>query len=282
MDQKTVSRRAQKPSNKDTKKAADRETTVYGFNSCLSLFNSRPEDIVRFFFAKERSRQVSHIKRWCASHKLPYRELDPESLQKVAASVHHEGLVLVVKPRKSHSVYNISRNPMANDGIVMALDGIGNTHNVGAILRSCAFFGALGLLTDVEDQKLFQAPSTARMAEGAAEIVPIYSTTDLPSALRDLRKHGAFIIGTDNKEGKSLFETEIQFPCVVVMGNESEGLSARVRKRCDAIARIPGKSGIQSLNVSVAAGVVLAELNRRKHVSIKKKKRVGRVSKNTR
>ena len=100
------------------------------------------------------------------------------------------------------------------------------------------------------------------MAEGALEDVPIYECTNLPSALRDLKAGGVFILGAEPGARQSLYEVDIPFPCVVVLGNETDGLSASVKKRCDARVHIPGMDAVQSLNVSVAAGVVLGELFR--------------------
>ena len=109
-------------------------------------------------------------------------------------------------------------------------------------------------------------PSAARTAEGAMEITPIYQCTDLASALRDFMSRKIFVIGTDLNAEQSLYDIEISFPCVVVFGNEQEGLSSSVKKRCDQVVRISGTEKIQSLNVAVAAGVILAELTRRRNL----------------
>jgi tRNA G18 (ribose-2'-O)-methylase SpoU len=94
------------------------------------------------------------------------------------------------------------------------------------------------------------------------EITPIYKCADLASALRDFMSKNIYVIGADLNAKQSLYDIEIQFPCVVVFGNEQEGLSLNVKKRCDQVVRVPGMGKIQSLNVSVAAGVILSELVR--------------------
>ena len=98
------------------------------------------------FFSKDRSSQVKKVKEWCSRNKLPYRELDPESLNKVASSVHHEGFVMVVRPLKRPLVHDWVKSGLKMHQFVLALDRVENSHNVGAILRSCAYFGAAGLL----------------------------------------------------------------------------------------------------------------------------------------
>lgn len=238
-----------------------------GWNACMQAFERRPKEIRRFFFSKERSSSVGAIKKWCSEHKLPYRELDAESMNKAAGSVHHEGVVLVVRPLRRENIHVLIERGLPQDGLLVALDRVGNVHNVGAILRSCAYFGAIGLLIGLKDGQALMTPAGARTAEGAMEIVPIYECSDLPSALRDLRARKAFVLGADPDAEQSIYDVKLTFPCVAVVGNEHEGLSEQVKKRCDALVRIPGtgnsKAPLQSLNVSVATGVMLAELRRR-------------------
>ena len=209
------------------------------------------------------------MKRWCQKQKLPYRELDSESLAKVAHSTHHEGAVIVVRPRTLSSVHGLTRKPPKPDSVMMALDRVGDTHNLGAILRSCDFFGVQGMIIGSHEDQAMITSSAARMAEGALERVPVYQSSDLASALRDFQKQGVCVVGADVNSSHSLYEAKISFPCTVVVGNEKEGLSDKIKKRCDLLVKVPGHGTMQSLNVSVATGVLLAELNRRKSLLLK-------------
>jgi len=247
----------------------EQEFTVYGWNACMAVFKNRPDDIRRVFFSEERSSGMAAVKRWCQTKKLPYRELDAQSLYKVAASAHHEGAVMVVRPMTLKSIHGLLRKPAEKGSMMVALDRVGDTHNLGAILRSCAFFGVAGMILGSHEDQAKVTSSAARMAEGALETVPMYQSSDLPSALRDFRERKVFVVGADAGSGRSLYETEISFPCVVVVGNENEGLSEKVKKRCHALVKVPGCGDMQSLNVSVATGVILAELNRRKNLPSK-------------
>lgn len=218
---------------------------------------------MRVFFSPSRSPHLKKVKEWCSRHKLPYRKLDPESLNKVAASVHHEGCVMVVRPMKLPSVHDWIEAGLKKNQFALALDRVENSHNVGAILRSCAYFGAQGLLIGLGENVTAMNSSAARMAEGALELVPMLECKSLPSALRDLKAQGVFIAGADPSSRQGLYDLKLRFPCVMVLGNEQEGLSAPVKKRCDALMRIPGAGDMESLNVSVAAGILLGELSRR-------------------
>ena len=238
------------------------EFTLYGWNSCMSAFKARPESLLRVFFSRARSSELKKVKAYCGENKLPYRQLDQESLNKVAAGVHHEGVVMVVKPLVPKSAHRLIRGKISEKGIVVGLDNIDNPHNQGAILRTCAFFGVEGLIIPGKSKDSTIPSSAARMAEGGLEEVPVFTSSDLPSALRDCRERGWFVIGADSNAKEILFDAEIKFPAVVVMGNEQTGLSSRVKQKCEKVVRIPGKG--QSLNVSVAAGILLADIDRRR------------------
>lgn len=202
------------------------------------------------------------MKKWCADHKLPYREVMLKEMERITKSVHHEGVVLIMRPPEMQSAYKLLDKGLGPGDLVVAFDRVENTHNLGALLRSCAFFGVTAcLLSKGEGQAAF-APSAVRMAEGGLDAVPVYECSDLASILRDLQKKDVFVIGTEPGGSQSLYTVKMKRPCVVVVGNERTGLSEKVKRRCDAAVHIPGSGAVQSLNVSVALGVVLSELAR--------------------
>lgn len=250
------------PLPSESKRLKDVEFKLYGWNTCMQFFENRPEDLYRLFFSKQRSSALGPVKKWCAVKKLPYRELDLESLNKVASSIHHEGVVMVVRPIKLSSIYSFIKGGLKKKSVAVALDCIGNTHNLGVILRTCAFFGVEGMVVSSEESQARLTSSAARTAEGAMEITPIYQCADLASALRDFVSRNVYVIGADLNAKQSLYDIEIRFPCILVLGNEQKGLSSSVKKRCHQVVRIPGLERMQSLNVSVAAGVALSELIR--------------------
>lgn len=216
------------------------------------------------FFVKDRSRDVMNIKKWCADHKLPYREVMHREMELITKSVHHEGVALVMRPTEMLSAYKLLDKGLQPNDLVVAFDRIENTHNLGALLRSCAFFGVTACLLSKEEGQAALAPSAVRMAEGGLDSIPLYECSDLASILRDLQKKDVFVVGTVPASSESLYTLEVKRPCVVVVGNERTGLSDKVKRRCNAAVHIPGSGAVQSLNVSVALGVVLSELARQK------------------
>jgi TrmH RNA methyltransferase len=134
-----------------------------------------------------------------------------------------------------------------------------NPHNLGAVLRSAAYFGARGLIVSA-DKKLTAA--ARRVAEGGAEHVPVVSVPSLPVALKAFADHELAIIGADTRAPVQLHTLKWPKRAVLVLGHERDGLSKPVRTACNTLVRIAGTGAVESLNVSVAAGVFLASYAR--------------------
>jgi TrmH RNA methyltransferase len=213
---------------------------------------------------------------WAASRRLPYRELEEEELRKVAGGAHHEGLVVIAKPLRyaaftlegagagaagdpRHGSRSGPVEGPATPPIWVALDGVENPHNMGAVLRSCAFFGVAGLLAGgaAPGEKVNQA--ALRVAEGGAEYVRLAAAPDLAHALTALTAQGWAVLGLET-DGTPLPQGRPPRALVLVLGQEHEGLRPAVRTACTGIHRLVGGGPLTSLNVSVAAGVALALL----------------------
>jgi len=261
-------------SSKNSKVSSKKnELTICGWNACWSQFKNRPNDILRLYFLDEISLKLKPVTQFCSQNKLPYRLLNLESLTKISASIHHEGIAMTIRPPELNFAREIIKKGLPINSISLTLDRIGNPHNFGAIIRSAVYFGTKNIFLSESPGQATISSSVFRMAEGALPLVSIYKCSNLPSTLRDLKSSGTFILGADVKTSNSLYEQSISFPCMLVLGNEKEGLSDKVKSRCDSLIRIPGTGEINSLNVSVAAGTILSEIYRRK-LSIKKNSRL--------
>lgn len=237
--------------------------TVYGLNAVLAVFARRPEAIVRIAHTRDVRRDIADLLRVAASRHIPYNEVDEEELHRIAGSIHHEGICILARRRPLLSPEALATRLLATRGCAaLALDRIGNPHNLGAILRSAAYFGIDAVLFAEEEGQSQLTPAAVRVAEGGAEYVPICIVSALAPALTALRGRKITVIGTDARARQSAFRERWPRPCVVVLGNERTGLSPAVRRACDDFVAIPGAGTIDSLNVSVAAGVILAELAR--------------------
>jgi TrmH RNA methyltransferase len=145
-------------------------------------------------------------------------------------------------------------------GVAAALDRVRNPYNVGAVLRSAAFFGLDAVLLGAPAPHPGLAPTAVRVAEGGAEHVLLARTTDLAGTLARLRAAGVRVVGSDAHARAPAAASVFAPPCIVVVGNEREGLGERVRAQCDALVAIAGSGAMDSLNVAVAAGVLFSRL----------------------
>jgi RNA methyltransferase, TrmH family len=233
------------------KQAAER---VYGLSAALAAFEQRPEQVISIAHTRDVRREVADMLREAARRRIAYREVDDDALAEMADSVHHEGVCLLVRTERGMELGELVERT-GDRGLIVALDEVQNPHNLGAVLRSAAYFGAFGLLV-AADKKL--TPSARRIAEGGAEHVPVVSVASLPSALKLLADDGFAIVGADTRAKLQLRTFKWPKRAVLVLGHEREGLSKPVRTACNTLVRIEGTQAVESLNVSVAAGVLLA------------------------
>jgi TrmH RNA methyltransferase len=147
-------------------------------------------------------------------------------------------------------------------GAAVALDRVRNPYNVGAVMRTAAFFGLDGALLGAPAPHPGLAPTAVRVAEGGTEQLKLARTTDLATTLARLRARGVVAIGADSSATTSAIGFVFPRSTILVMGNEREGLGDRVRAECAGLVAIPRGGAVESLNVAVAAGILIAEMVR--------------------
>jgi TrmH RNA methyltransferase len=232
---------------------------VFGLAAARAVFAVRPKDVRQIAHTSEARQAVAELLREAAKHRIAYREVPREELERIAASLHHEGICMQVTPRRMLSVSELARN-LDPQRFVLALDGVDNPHNIGALLRSAGFFGAQAMLVAKERETRLSS-AAVRVAEGAAELVPVCFVQELGDALDRLRAAGAHILGADAHAGESHTKLAWRDKTVLVFGSERLGLTAPVKKRCHGFVHIKGTQGVESLNVSVAAGILMSSLS---------------------
>jgi TrmH RNA methyltransferase len=206
--------------------------------------------------------EVEALVRWALGRRIPCGEVSDPELARIAESEPHEGLCVLAKGRRWASAQEFGDLLVRSGGTAIALDRVRNPYNIGAILRSAAFFGVDAALLGTPAPHPGLPPTAVRVAEGGAEHVTVARTTDLADTLGRLRAKKIRVIGADGQADRSAIGFPFVRPTILVLGNEREGLGDRVRAQCDAIVAIPGSGAVESLNVAVAAGVLIAELSR--------------------
>ncbi len=189
---------------------------------------------------------------------VPVRFEPRTALDRLAGTAAHQGVVAMGAARQYAELESVAAAEM-----LVVLDGIEDPHNLGAIIRTAHAAGAGGAIVP-ERRAAGITDVVAKAAAGALEYLPVVRVTNINRALEDLKKRGFWIYGLDERGAEDYDRVEYARPTALVLGGEGKGLHEQVRKHCDRLVRIPMAGRISSLNVSVAAGVVLFEWKRRR------------------
>ncbi len=248
------------PKDPQEKKPPVRET-LYGLRAIRAVWVRRPQAIQKLGYAPELAESLEDLLAWARSAGVVAKPLGPRELEQAARTQNHEGLVAEVAERAWVSIAQLADALVDQNGAALALDRVRNPYNVGAILRSAAFFGLSGVVLGAPAPHPALAPDAVRVAEGGAEDLLLSRTTDLAPSLARLRARGIHVVGAESDGAVSLEGFSFPRPCVVVVGHEREGLSERVRATCEHLVSLPGGGLVGSLNVAVTSGIFAAALS---------------------
>ncbi len=232
-----------------------KEIRIYGENACMAVFKKRPEDIIQLFLTKDMMKRFPQITKYCAQNKKAYHLVERSELESMTKATHHEDICMLIKKASSRPLETyLSMKPAKS--LIIALENVANPHNIGAILRNAAHFGADAII--VSDLKVAESASSIRTSEGGSEFVEIFEVKDFKKALASLAKNKYQIITTSSHAKKSLYELKWEDKAVIVFGEEAMGLSKDLMQTGTTI-KIPGTDNVESLNVSVASAVILSD-----------------------
>lgn len=239
------------------------ELKICGLAAVRARFARDAASIQRLYFDYATGRKIGVICRALAAAKKIYRCVEPAELEKIAATVHHGGIVAVVAEPKlaAPTAVDISRWATKRTPLLL-LDRIGNAHNLGAIARTAGFFGVNHIVVPDDPHAAKPSEAAYRVAEGGMETVAIFVVRDLAAFARDLVRAGYDVVGAATRGGRADASTTKapSKPIALVLGNEEHGLSPGVAAACSRLVTIPGSGAVESLNVSVAAAVLMWEL----------------------
>jgi TrmH RNA methyltransferase len=242
------------------------ELKICGLAAVRARFARDARSIQRLYFDYGTGRKIGVMCKALAAAKKIYRCVEPAELEKIAGTVHHGGIVAVVElPRLENVSETDLKRWAAKRTRVLLLDRVGNPHNLGAIARSAAFFGVSEIVLSADAQSAQPSDAAYRVAEGGMEAVHFSRAERLPELIRGLAAAGYEVIGAATRGGRVDARRRAHIaPVALALGNEEHGLSPEVASACTALVTIPGSSAVESVNVSVAAAVLMWELFGRK------------------
>lgn len=243
---------------------AKNESQIEGRNAVLEAFKSG-KTIDRIYVLDGcQDGPVLSIKREAKKHDTIIRYVEKERLDQMSETGHHQGVIAIsaaYEYSEMEDIFNLAREKNEPPFIIL-LDNIEDPHNLGAIIRTANLVGAHGVIIP-KNRAVGLTPTVARTSAGAINYTPVVKVTNLSQTIEELKKQGLWFVCAD-MDGDLMYDLNLTGPIGLVIGNEGEGVGRLVKEKCDYVAKIPMKGDIDSLNASVAMGVMSFEIARQR------------------
>lgn len=243
------------------------ENIVEGKNPVIEALRSETT-VEKVYIAKGSSQEgpVKLIYALAKEKRVPVIEVDRKKLDDMSTIKAHQGVIAVISPYKYATVDDILNyaKEKGEDPFVIILDEIEDPHNLGSIIRSANVFGAHGVII-LKRRSALVTPTVIKASAGAAMHTRVAKVTNLTQTIKELKERGLWIIGTD-MDGEVSFQSNLKGPIGLVIGSEGKGISRLVKENCDIIVKIPMRGDVNSLNASVAAGIIMYEVVRQRGI----------------
>ncbi len=237
-----------------------------GINSVRSALKFGAEGVAELWLERSRrDRRLAELAALARAADVPVRQVARDELDRAADSGNHQGALAWVRVPAARNEQALDRllDTTEQPPLLLVLDGVTDPHNLGACLRSADGAGATAVIAP-KDKAVGLTPVAVKVASGAAGSVPFVQVTNLARTLETLKARGIWLIGLADRAPATLFETDLSGPTALVLGSEGSGLRRLTQARCDLLASLPMRGRVESLNVSVAAGICLYEAVRRR------------------
>jgi 23S rRNA (guanosine2251-2'-O)-methyltransferase len=239
--------------------------TIYGMHAVRIMLERHPERVHSVRIAQQRDDpRVRAIDELAQRHQRPVQRVEARALKQLLGDVAHQGVAADITPLPPWTEDELLvALQKVSAPLLLALDGVQDPHNLGACLRSADACGALAVIVP-RDRAAQVTPTVRKVAVGAAETTPVVAVTNLVRTLKLLKQAGLWIVGADAAGDKSAHQVDLTGAVVLVLGAEGTGLRHLTRQTCDFLVRLPQLGAVESLNVSVAAGMLLYEAVRQR------------------
>jgi 23S rRNA (guanosine2251-2'-O)-methyltransferase len=239
--------------------------TIFGLHPVRIMLERHPQRVLTVRLAERRDDpRVRAIEELARKQQRPVERVDAQALARVLGDVVHQGVAAEISPLPPWSEDELlAALQSAAAPLLLALDGVQDPHNLGACLRTADACGVLAVIVP-RDRASQLTPAARKVAAGAAETTPVVAVTNLARALKLLKEAGLWVVGADAAAQQNADAVDLKGPVVLVLGAEGTGLRQLTRQTCDFLVRLPQLGAVESLNVSVAAGMLLYEAARQR------------------
>lgn len=238
-----------------------KEISVCGWQAVSALFERHPDEIRRLYFDTSTGKRAGKLCSYLAQRRKVYRQLPADELERVAGTLHHGGIIAVITERPLHEVTRETIDGWASTRMpLLLLDRVSNANNLGAIVRTAAFFGVTSIVVPDHPSQALPGDAAWRVAEGGMEFVEFYQVPILADFCASVSR-AYFLVGSSLAGGplRAAVEAAQSRPVALILGNEEHGIEPAVASACNRLVKIPGGDTVQSLNVSAAAAVLCWE-----------------------
>ena len=237
---------------------------IYGINAVTESLKARGRSFAWVGVAKERhDLRLQRVVDECRRQGVAVRFVPRPELDRMAGNNAHQGVVAVTSAKQYNDLDDVVAAKRGQFSLVVVLDGVEDPHNLGAILRTADAAGADGVVIP-ERRAAGVTPTVTKASAGASEHLPIAKVTNIGRTLEELKSKNLWIVGLDERAPQNYDSLDYKMDCAIVLGAEGKGVHELVRKKCDFLISIPMLGKVSSLNVSVAAGVMLYEIVRQR------------------
>ena len=242
--------------------------TIYGMHAVRVMLERHADRVLTVLLAEQRDDpRTRAIEELARRHQRPVQRVDTHSLRQQLGDVAHQGVAAEITPLPPWSEDELLAALQAvRAPLLLALDGVQDPHNLGACLRTADACGALAVIVP-RDRAAQLTPTVRKVAAGAAETTPVVAVTNLVRSLKLLKEAGLWIVGADADAAKPARAVDLRGPIVLVLGAEGTGLRHLTRQNCDFLVSLPQRGAVESLNVSVAAAMLLYEALRQRETT---------------
>lgn len=243
---------------------------IYGLNAVSEALRARGRAFQYVGVSRERhDGRLERLVQECRRAGVAVRFLGREELDRLAENELHQGVVAVTSAKAYSDVDDLLAFRRGEHALLVMLDGIEDPHNLGAILRTADAAGADGVVIP-ERRAVGVTGTVAKASAGASEYLPIAKVTNIGRTLEELKERNLWMVGLDERGTQTYDAVDYNMDCAVVLGAEGKGIHEQVRKKCDFLVSIPMLGSVPSLNVSVAAAIVLYEIVRQRRAAQRK------------
>src|SRR2546423_10324397 len=240
---------------------------IYGINSVSEALKARGRAFEWVGMAKERhDLRLQRLIEDCRRLSVPVRFLQRTELDRMAGNAAHQGVVAVTSAKQYNDLADVIAAKRGNHSLLVVLDGVEDPHNLGAILRTSDAAGANGIVIP-ERRAAAVTGAVTKASAGASEHLPIAKVTNISRSIEDLKENNIWTVGLDELAPQTYDSLDYNMDCALVLGGEGKGLHDLVKRKCDFLVSIPMLGKVPSLNVSVAAAVVLYEIVRQRRAA---------------